>query len=138
MNVLSGIITWAVGIAGKLVSPSTKLSLAGTTVTALQLETASGSFAAFFSAMSAAIKAKSFASEAEIAIEEALMIAADLGLGEPITGVVSALLPYVFGELNKIGSEPLIPVAGGMGGFVSKPWADDPRHQLNPDGSFKY
>lgn len=128
----------AVKIAGKLVPPATKLTLAGTTVTALQLETVSGSLAAFFSSMSIAIKAKSYATEAEIAIEEAVVIAADLGLGEPITGVVSGLLPYVFSELNKIGSEPLIPVAGGAGGFVTKPWADDPRHQLNPDGSFKY
>lgn len=25
----------------------------------------------------------------------------------------------------------------GKGGFVSTAWATDPRHQLNPDGSFK-
>ncbi len=25
----------------------------------------------------------------------------------------------------------------GRGGFVSSAWAADPRHQLNPDGSFK-
>jgi hypothetical protein len=25
----------------------------------------------------------------------------------------------------------------GQGGFVSKTWANDPRHALNPDGSFK-
>jgi hypothetical protein len=25
----------------------------------------------------------------------------------------------------------------GQGGFVSKEWAADPRHALNPDGSFK-
>jgi hypothetical protein len=25
----------------------------------------------------------------------------------------------------------------GQGGFVSKAWSDDPRHALNPDGSFK-
>lgn len=29
-------------------------------------------------------------------------------------------------------------IADGSGGFVSRAWADDPRHQLNPDGSFKY
>lgn len=26
----------------------------------------------------------------------------------------------------------------GRGGFVTQAWAADPRHQLNPDGSFKY
>ncbi|WP_020177043.1 hypothetical protein [Methyloferula stellata] len=138
MNLLSDIITLVVEVAGRLVPPTTKLTLAGTTVTAGQFEAASGSLAAFFAKLSTAIKAKSYASEAEIAIEEAVVIAADLGLGEPITGIVSTLLPYVFGELNKIGSQPLIPVAGGAGGFVTKQWADDPRHQLNPDGSFKY
>ena len=28
-------------------------------------------------------------------------------------------------------------VPDGRGGFVSTAWATDPRHQLNPDGSFK-
>ncbi len=28
-------------------------------------------------------------------------------------------------------------VHDGSGGFVTKAWADDPRHQLNPDGTFK-
>jgi hypothetical protein len=138
MNVFSDIVALAVKVAGRFVPAATKLTVAGTTVTALQLETATGSFAAFFSAMSAAIKSRSFTAETEIAIEEAVTIAADLGLGEPITGIVSTLLPYVFGELSKIAAEPLIPVAGGAGGFVTQEWADDRRHQLNPDGSFKY
>ena len=29
-------------------------------------------------------------------------------------------------------------IADGRGGFVSREWAADPRHQLNPDGSFKF
>ena len=28
-------------------------------------------------------------------------------------------------------------VGDGQGGFVTKAWAEDPRHQLNADGSFK-
>jgi hypothetical protein len=28
-------------------------------------------------------------------------------------------------------------VSDGMGGFVTKTWANDPRHQLNQDGTFK-
>lgn len=138
MNALSDIVTWIIRIVGRLVPSTTKLTVAGTAVSVGQFEAASGSLATFFSSLSTAIKAKSYASEAEIAIEEAVTIAADLGFGEPITGIVSTLLPYVFGELNKIGAQPLIPVAGGAGGFVSTSWADDPRHQLNPDGSFKY
>jgi hypothetical protein len=138
MNWLADIVTAAVKIVSKFVPATTKVAVAGTSVTALQLETATGSLASFFSAMSASIKGKSFAVEAEVAIEEAVAIAADLGLGEPITGIVSTLLLSVFSELNKIGAEPLIPVAGGAGGFVTKQWADDPRHQLSPDGSFKY
>jgi hypothetical protein len=138
MNWLSDIVTLAVKIAGKLVPSAMKLEIAGRTVTALQLETATGSLAGFFSAMSAAIKTNSFEAESEVAVEEAVAIAADLGWGEPITSVVAALLPSLFGELNRIGSEALIPVAGGVGGFVTKQWAEDPRHQLNPDETFKY
>ena len=29
-------------------------------------------------------------------------------------------------------------ISDGRGGYVSKAWADDPRHALNPDGTFKY
>lgn len=29
-------------------------------------------------------------------------------------------------------------VPDGKGGFISQAWAADPRHQLNPDGSFKF
>jgi hypothetical protein len=29
-------------------------------------------------------------------------------------------------------------IPDGQGGFVSKAWAEDPRHQLNPDGSFRF
>jgi hypothetical protein len=137
MNWLSDFIALAVKIAGKLVPSTTKIALGGTAVTALQLETATGSLATFFSTMSTAIKAKSLESGGEVAIEEAVTIAADLGLGEPITGIVAALLPDLFGALNQLGSEPLIPVAGGADGFVTKLWADDPRHQLNRDGSFR-
>ena len=28
-------------------------------------------------------------------------------------------------------------IPDGQGGFVSTAWAKDPRHQLNPDGTFK-
>jgi hypothetical protein len=138
MNWFSDIIVLAAEIAGKLVPSTSKIALGDTTVTALQLETATRSLATFFATMSMAVKARSFEDGAEMAIEEAVTIAADLGLGEPITGIVSALLPDLFGALNQIGSEPLIPIAGGAGGLVTKLWADDPRHQLNPDQSFKY
>ncbi len=33
-------------------------------------------------------------------------------------------------------SQSLIPDGGG--GWVSQAWRDDPAHQLNPDGTFKY
>jgi hypothetical protein len=29
-------------------------------------------------------------------------------------------------------------IGDGRGGFVTKAWANDPRHQLNPDGTFRY
>jgi hypothetical protein len=29
-------------------------------------------------------------------------------------------------------------IGDGRGGFVTKAWADDPRHALNPDGTFKF
>jgi|GEM_PF-2597615 len=135
MTRLSELIALGLQIARKIVPSGRKVTLAGSVVTAPQLENATASLSVFFSAMSAAIKAKNFEAGAEVAIEEAVTIAADLGLGEPVTGIVSALLPTLFSALTQIGSQPLIDVNGT---WITQQWADDPRHQLNRDGTFKY
>jgi hypothetical protein len=46
----------------------------------------------------------------------------------------------LFLGLNKLGAFGRLGpvVSDGFGGEVSKEWADNPRHQLNPDGTFKY
>jgi hypothetical protein len=41
------------------------------------------------------------------------------------------ILQFIF---TSAGSEPLVNVSGT---WVTQSWIDDPRHQLNPDGSFK-
>ncbi len=136
MSWLSDLLAIAGGVAEKLApAATTRISIAGATVTVGEIETATGSLTAFFSAMQAAVKTKNLEAGAELTIEELVAIAADLGLGEPFTGIAKSILPLLFGAFNQIAAEPLIP--DGRGGFVTKTWADDPREQLNPDGSFK-
>ncbi len=86
--------------------------------------------------MQAAVKTKSLESGAELTIEELVTIAADLGLGEPFTGIAKSILPLVFGEFNQIAAEPLVAVDGGWGGFVTEAWAKDPNNQIDAGGNF--
>jgi hypothetical protein len=137
MSLLSDLISVVSTALEKTIPLLPKISIGGTTITVAQLETASGLFGSFFTEMRKAVQAKSFGQDAEIVIEDAVKIAADLGFGEPVTGIISALLPSIFDELNKCAAMPLIAVEGGRGGFVTKDWAADPRHALRPDGSFK-
>jgi hypothetical protein len=137
MNSVSEFISVACAAIKKTVPLVPKISSGGRTITAVQLQTALGLFGSFFAQMQKAMQAKDFGSDVEIAVEDAVKIAADLGLGEPMTGIVSALLPYAFDELNKVAAMPLIAVDGGLGGFVTEDWVADPRHGLRPDGSFK-
>ncbi len=90
----------------------------------------------FIGSFSAALKAKNYEASTELSIDEALSIAGDLGV--PYASLASALLPLVWPLINNeiAGFAHLLP--DGRGGFVSKAWAEDPRHALNPDGSFKY
>jgi len=138
MNALSRVISAVLtAVKKKTVSFLPEVSIGGKTISTAQLETASGLFGDFFTEMQKAIQTQSFGADAEIALEDAIKIAAGLGFGEPVTGIISALLPYAFDELNKCAAMPLVAVDGGHGGFVTRDWADDPRHALRPDGSFK-
>lgn len=53
-------------------------------------------------------------------------------------------MPVLVWFVNYKASELKTGVANGTvvhmsdGSFVTKSWADDPRHALNPDGSFKF
>ena len=66
-----------------------------------------------------------------------------LGLASSFYPPLAAFTPSISGGVGtiltdlstKIKSGDLIP--DGRGGYVSKEWAADPRHQLNPDGTFK-
>jgi hypothetical protein len=113
------------------------MSIAGRIVTANQLETASGSLGTFFVAFYAAVKTKNFETGVEVTLEEAVTLAADLGLGEPFTSIAERILPLVFGEFNQIAAEPLIAVDGERGGLVTQAWIDDPRHKLDAEGNFQ-
>jgi hypothetical protein len=137
MSLLPDLILVALNTIKKTVPALAKLSAGKKAISASQLETAGGLFGGFFTEMQRAIQAKNFGADAEIALEDAVKIAAGLGFGEPVTGIISALLPYAFDELNKFAGMPLTAVDGGLGGFVTNDWANDPRHALRPDGSFK-
>jgi hypothetical protein len=78
-------------------------------------------------------------------IDEAVTIITDLitvgSLLNPQLAIAAPLITDVirYGATNlKAGIAAGAIVPDGQGGFVSKTWADDPRHQLNPDGSFKF
>lgn len=70
----------------------------------------------------------------EVALTEHAL--ADLGIVFPAFAAVEKGLEF-FLALNRMtaGRGPV--VADGKGGYVTKSWVDDPRHQLNPDGTFK-
>ena len=63
----------------------------------------------------------------------------DLSIVFPPAGAVEQGIE-VFMFINKMGgigrAGPV--VSDGRGGWVSQAWADNPRHQLNPDGTFKF
>ena len=73
----------------------------------------------------------------QVAFVESML--GDLSIVFPPAGAVAQGIE-VFMFINKMGglgrAGPVVP--DGRGGWVSKSWADDPRHQLNPDGSFKF
>lgn len=71
-----------------------------------------------FSKLATAIDEKNYESEVEIPIEDIVSIVADLGLGQPITGVAAVLLPYAFDELNRMLNQPLVVLDHGWGGIV--------------------
>jgi len=60
----------------------------------------------------------------------------DLGLVFPPAAMVERGVE-AFLLINKMtaGRGPIGP--DGRGGYVTQSWADDPRHQLSPDGTFK-
>lgn len=72
----------------------------------------------------------------EVAFAESML--GDLSIVFPPAGAVEQGIE-AFMWINKMGglgrSGPVVP--DGFGGYVSKEWAADPRHALNPDGSFK-
>lgn len=49
--------------------------------------------------------------------------------------ILGFIAPILVELLLKTGAN-LVP--DGKGGFITKEWADNPRHQLNPDGTFKF
>jgi hypothetical protein len=60
-----------------------------------------------------------------------------LGLVFPPAAMVEKGIE-VFLFLNRMtaGRGPVVP--DGRGGYITQSWADDPRHALNPDGTFKF
>jgi hypothetical protein len=109
----------------------------GVAITAGSVESSLATVGGFVSAFSVAWKAKNYEAEAELTIDEALTVASDLGA--PYAGLGAAILPLLWPLINKGIADIHPPLApDGHGGFVTKSWADDPREQLNFDGTFKY
>jgi len=92
--------------------------------------------AATLSAMAAALLAGLASGKYDKHVAFAESILAELGLVFPPAAMVKKGVE-VFLLINKMtaGRGPV--VADGRGGFVTQSWADDPRHKLNPDGSFQ-
>lgn len=74
--------------------------------------------------------------DSQVAFAESML--SDLGIVFPPAAALAQGIE-VFMFIDKMGglgrSGPVVP--DGRGGWTSQSWADDPRHQLNPDGSFK-
>jgi hypothetical protein len=71
-----------------------------------------------FSTLAVAIQEKNYEAEFEIPIEDILAIVADLGIGQPVTGIATVILPYAFDELNRMLNQPLVVIDHGWGGIV--------------------
>ena len=92
--------------------------------------------AATLSAMAAALLQGLAAGKYDRQVAFAERMLSELGLIFPPAAMVEKGLE-VFLFINKMtaGRGPI--VADGQGGYVTQSWVDDPRHQLNPDGTFK-
>jgi len=93
--------------------------------------------AATLSAMAAALLAGLAAGKYDKQVAFAENMLGELGLIFPPAAMVERGVE-VFLLINKMtaGRGPMVP--DGRGGYVTQSWADDPRHQLDPDGSFKF
>jgi hypothetical protein len=75
-------------------SSSQKVNIGPAVFTAGQLEQATGTLGAFLTNFSAAVKARNYDEATELAIDEALIIAADLGV--PYVGIAAKILPFLY------------------------------------------
>jgi hypothetical protein len=92
--------------------------------------------AATLSAMAAALLTGLASGKYDKQIAFAENMLAELGLVFPPAAAVEKGIE-VFLFINKMTAGRGPAVADGRGGFVTQSWADDPRHKLNPDGSFQ-
>ena len=67
-------------------------------------------------------------------IDDAAKIWPQIMLWRPL---VAAFIRYEAHKLKAELADGTV-VPDGAGGFVTKEWADDPRHALNRDGTFKF
>lgn len=99
MSIVSTLADGAIAILQKFATKSTVIAnIDGIAVTAGGLESAASTITGFLSAFQAAVKTKNYALEAELGIDEALVIAADLGV--PYAGIAAQVLPFVFDLIN--------------------------------------
>jgi hypothetical protein len=76
-------------------------TIGSVTVSASTAANIVGSLGLSFGQLGAAIKAKNWSEAAEVTIDDILVFAADLGFGQPFTGIVAKLLPALFAQGEK-------------------------------------
>lgn len=98
-SVLGALVDEAIKLLQPLASKSTVLVKVGSaSVTAGGVEASLGTVLGFYSAFSAAVKAKNYGAEVELGLDEALAVAGDLGV--PYAGLGATLLPFLFAAIN--------------------------------------
>lgn len=96
---MSAIVDGIVAAMKSIFSPSKAIQVGSFTFTAAQLEAATGSLGSFLDAFQAALKAKNYDAATEIAVDEALIIAGDIGV--PYAGLAAKVLPFLYAQGSK-------------------------------------
>lgn len=97
--IISVIADEGIRLLSKFANKSTVIgNVAGATVTVGGIEQSFGTLSGFYAEFAAAVKAKNYGLEAELGIDEALTIAAELGV--PYAGLGATLLPFLFSAIN--------------------------------------
>ena len=88
------IVSAAVAAMKSIFSPAKAIQVGSFTFTSAQLQAATGSLGSFLDAFQNAIKNRNYDAATEITVDEALIIASDLGV--PYAGLAAKVLPFLY------------------------------------------